>query len=84
MIGQMAERDVFFPAKFGICPPGRYRRFWIDSKYVKKMIALIFRAWTETGNNARRRSLNVESLILLASYRLAISSVRSNVTARLF
>jgi hypothetical protein len=28
--------------------------------YVEKTMALIFRAWTETGGNPRRRSLNVE------------------------
>lgn len=52
--------------------------------YVKKTIALIFRASTETGNNARRRSLNVESLIRFVIYRLAISSIRSIVVVRLF
>jgi hypothetical protein len=56
----------------------------LTETYVKKTIALIFRASTETGNNARRRSLNVESLILFGIYRLAISSIRSIVAARLF
>lgn len=50
--------------------------------YVEKTIALIFRAWTETGD--KHGAVHCMSTILFGIYRLAISSIRSNIVARLF